>query len=173
MSERDELLEVVNEKGETIRLARRCEIHGNPALIHKVVHVLVFNGSGKLLLQKRSMNKDVAPGKWDTSVGGHVAPGEEIIAAAKREMEEELGIAAPALEFLYSYIHRNLRETELVGTFRCLYEGTIIPDRDEIDEARFWSLQEIEEAAGSGIFSSHFEDELRRYLDHTPRTSGP
>lgn len=39
---------------------------------------MVVNNWGHILLQKRSLNKDVAPGKWDTSVGGHVAPGETI-----------------------------------------------------------------------------------------------
>ena len=64
----EEYLEVVDEKGRIITSLPRSEIHGNPSLMHKVVHVLVFNDKGELLLQKRSMNKDVAPGKWDTSV---------------------------------------------------------------------------------------------------------
>ena len=87
----DEYLEIVNEKGEIIGSAQRSEIHGNPSLMHKVVHVLVFNREGDLLLQKRSQNKDVAPGKWDTSVGGHVEAGEDLLGSCKREMLEELG----------------------------------------------------------------------------------
>ena len=76
----------------------------DPSLLHKVVHVLVFNDAGNLLLQKRSMNKDVAPGKWDTSVGGHVSPGEDLKTAALREMKEELGVIPEDIEPLYSYI---------------------------------------------------------------------
>ena len=89
----DEILEVVDKNGNVLELAKRSEIHGNPSLLHRVVHILVFDGKGRILLQKRSLNKDVAPGKWDTSVGGHVNPGEDILDAAKREMKEELGIA--------------------------------------------------------------------------------
>src|SRR4030067_2112049 len=114
MTHREELLEVVTRKGEIISVVPRSEIHGNPSLIHRVVHVLIFNSKGNLLLQKRSMDKDVAPGKWDTSVGGHINAGEAITEALSREMKEELGITAGAAEFLYTYIHSNPYETQLL-----------------------------------------------------------
>ncbi|HIJ60603.1 MAG TPA: NUDIX domain-containing protein, partial [Nitrospirae bacterium] len=75
----EEFLEIVDADGNTIGTALRSDVHGNPALLHKVVHVLVFNKRGDLLLQKRSLSKDVAPGKWDTSVGGHVSPNEDLV----------------------------------------------------------------------------------------------
>jgi len=162
----DESLEIVNEKGETIGYAQRSEIHGNPSLMHKVVHVLVFNRRGELLLQKRSQNRDVAPGKWDTSVGGHVEAGEDLLRSCKREMQEELGITGFNPEYLYSYIHRNSYESEFVSTYRCFYDGEITYNRFEIEEIRFWNTQEIKEALGQRIFSDNFEDEFRRYLSH-------
>lgn len=160
----EELLEVVNEKGEVIKILPRSEIHGNPSLMHRVVHVLVFNGEGGLILQKRSMNKDVAPGKWDTSVGGHVEHGESIEKALMREMEEELGIKACGLNFLYTYTHSNPYETELVYTYSCKYDGEIHFSKDEIDEVRPWGIKEIEHSLGKGILSDNFEHEFRMYL---------
>lgn len=160
----DELLEIVNEKGEIIGSAQRSEIHGNPSLMHKVVHILVFNRKGELLLQRRSKNKDVAPGKWDTSVGGHVECGEDLLGSCKREMLEELGIAEFEPEYLYSYIHRNNYESELVSTYRCVYDGEISYNMSEIDEIKFWKIKAIEEAMGQKIFSDNFEDEFRYYL---------
>ncbi len=174
MPEPEEQLEIVNEKGEVIGLAARSEIHGNPSLMHRVVHVLVFNPEGKLLLQKRSLNKDVAPGKWDTSVGGHVGVGEELTLSARREMEEELGIAPCGMEYLYTYTHTNPYETELVTTYRCRCSGPIRFNREEIEEVSYWDLDEIMEATGKGILSENFEHEFRTYLNlQTPRTSGP
>jgi len=113
----EEFLEIVDKDGRIISVAPRSAIHGNPSMLHKVVHVLVFNSKGELLLQKRASNKDVAPDKWDTSVGGHVMPGEDILTAAKREMLEELGVETDNLRFLYSYIHSNDYESELVYTY--------------------------------------------------------
>lgn len=160
----EELLEVVNEKGEIIKPLPRSEIHGNPSLIHRVVHVLVFNKDGGLFLQKRSMNKDVAPGKWDTSVGGHVNSGETLNKAVKREMKEEIGITTCEMRFLYTYIHSNPYETELVYTYSCVYDGEICFNKEEIDEVRAWSIKEIKENIGKGIFSDNFEHEFAMYL---------
>ena len=161
----EEQLDVVTEKGEVIKALPRSEIHGNPSLMHRVVHVLVFNGSKELLLQKRSMSKDVAPGIWDTSVGGHVNAGETLQEAVNREMEEELGIAECELEFLYTYIHSNDYESELVYTYSCTYDGKIKFQEDEIDEVRPWSLDEIAKNTGKGILSDNFEHEINIYLE--------
>ena len=164
LSDGDEILEVVDEKGDMLKLAKRSEIHGNPSLIHRVVHVLVFDKKGRLLLQKRSLNKDVAPGKWDTSVGGHVNPGEDILEAAKREMKEELGISDCRLDYLYAYLFSNHIESELVSTFSCIYSGKFFFNKDEIDEIAFWNMKNIIENLGKNVFSGHFEKEITTYL---------
>jgi isopentenyldiphosphate isomerase len=169
----DEHLEVVSIKGEVIGYAPRAEIHGNPSLIHRVIHVLVFNKKGELLLQKRSQDKDVAPGKWDTSVGGHVGIGEELLFSSGREMHEELGITGCELEHLYSYIHSNSYETELVTTYRCIYEGNFSFNKSEIEEIRFWSFDQIKEALGRKILSDNFEHEFRSYLSYFGNGSPP
>lgn len=172
----EEILEIVDSDGNSLGTAPRSEIHGNPSLIHKVVHVLVFNDKGELLLQKRSMDKDVAPGRWDTSVGGHISPGEELIIAASREMEEELGVISDSLKFLYSYIHSNPYETELVFTYSCVHNGPFSFNREEIDEVRCWNVEEIKNATGKGILSDNFESEIMKYLsfgNQTPLVSGP
>jgi len=162
----EELIEVVTEKGEVIKVVTRSEIHGDPSLLHKVVHVLVFNSKNELFLQKRSMSKDVAPGKWDTSVGGHVNAGEILEDAVMREMEEELGINEGVPEYLYSYIHSNPFETELVYTYKCVYDGEINYQQEEIDEVRVWSLDVIKQSMGSGVFSDNFEHEFETYLKY-------
>lgn len=164
MSDHEELLEVVNYKGEIVGILPRSRIHGNPSLAHRVVHVLVFNTKGEILLQKRSMSKDVAPGKWDTSVGGHLNIGEDPLSAARREMKEELGILVGEPRFLYTYIHTNSYETELVYTYSCLYEGEISFNPDEIDEVKFWSLEEISKNIGKNILSDNFGHEMLNYM---------
>ncbi len=161
----EELLEIVDKDGTPLGIATRSSIHGSPSLLHKVVHVLVFNSNGELLLQKRSMSKDIAPGKWDTSVGGHLSPAEEQSLAAHREMEEELGVDADDLIFLYSFIYSNTYESEFVYTYYCINDGPFLFNAEEIDAIRFWSLEEICSALGTGIFSGHFEAEFMKYLE--------
>ncbi len=164
MGNHEEMLEIVDSRGNVIGIAPRFEIHGNPLLMHRVVHVLVFNKNGELLLQKRSLTKDVAPGKWDTSVGGHVDPGEVLLEAAKREMKEELGLTECEPKLLYSYMHANSYETELVYTYSCVQQGDISFNKQEIDEVRFWELKEIRRHIDKDIFSDNFKQEISTYL---------
>ena len=113
-------------------------------------------------MQKRSVRKDIQPGKWDTAVGGHVDLGETIEVALRREVREELGITDFIPEFLMRYVFESALEKELVNTFRTVYEGPFLPDADEIEEARFWSIPEIEAHLGKGVFTPNFESEYEK-----------
>lgn len=83
---RTEWFPLVNEEGETIGKATRKECHSGRKLLHPVIHLHIFNKDGDLYLQKRSMNKDIQPGKWDTPVGGHIDYGESVEEALRREV---------------------------------------------------------------------------------------
>lgn len=170
-----ELLEIVDDQDRVIGLRPRSQCHGDPALVHRVCHVLIINAQGELLLQKRSMSKDIQPGAWDTSVGGHLDPGEDYLTAARREMAEELGLVDLALTFLYHSRVRNEIESENVATFLACYSGEVEPNPREIDEVRFWSAAQIEAALGTGILTPNFEEEWQAYKawNQQARAAGP
>lgn len=162
MSARNEYLDIVDQEDRIIGKASRAEIHGDPRKIHRVAHVLLFNSRGELFLQKRSYLKDVQPGKWDTSMGGHLDAGEDYETAARREMEEELGVRVVKLEYLYKYRHGNDYETEYVTSYACRWDGPVRTCPQEIEEGRFWKLEEID-AAPKVQFTPNFLEELERY----------
>ena len=145
--------------------ATRGECHGHPALVHAVARVHVRDRAGRLLLQLRSASKDIQPNKWDTAVGGHLLPGEEAEAAARREMMEELGVAPGRLEFLHRFLMRTPVETEWVTTFSTVHDGPFRPDPGEIADLRFWTRAEIAAALGTGRLTPAFEDEFARLPD--------
>jgi len=152
---------VVDEEGNTIGEALRSVCHdGKSRLLHPVVHLHLFNRSGKLFLQKRATTKDIQPGKWDTSVGGHISPGETVTDALYRETREELGLNGFAPQFLGKYIWESSHERELVSTFCITTDESPEINRDEIDEGRFWSEQEIKDNLGKDIFTPNFEHEF-------------
>jgi isopentenyldiphosphate isomerase len=160
-----EIFEIIDEEGMVIGLASRQACHGNPSLLHRVVHVLVANEAEDLLLQKRSAHKDIQPGKWDTSVGGHLHPGEDWERAAEREMREELGIDGKHLVPLYTYPWRTSKESELVRTYLCRNNGPFHPNAEEISEIRFWRVESIRGHLGDGTFTPNLEEEFARYLE--------
>ena len=140
---KEEWFPLVNEEGETIGKATRKECHSGSKMLHPVVHLHIFNEAGDLYLQKRSMNKDIQPGKWDTAVGGHIDYGETVEEALRREVREELGITDFIPQFITRYVFESTIEKELVNTYRTTYEGPVTPDTSELDGGRFWSIQEI------------------------------
>ena len=164
-----EMFEIVDEQDQVIGMAPRSACHGNPALVHRVAHVLVLNSRGELLLQKRSRNKDIQPGRWDTSVGGHLDPGEDYRTAAIREMAEELGLREVPLTFLYKSQIRNEIESENVATFLARHDGPVCFQQEEIEEVRFWSAGEIDQTLGTGVFTPNFEEEWQLFRDWNRR----
>lgn len=161
----DELFPWVDEQGTVLGSVARSRAHGDPSWLHPVVHCIVSNRRGELLLQLRSSHKDIQPGRWDTSVGGHVGFGEDVEAALFRELAEEIGLDANAVppRFLYRYVHRSDVESELVHTYTCCHEGPFRRQPSEIDELRFWRRGQIEEALGRGVFTPNFEYEYGRF----------
>jgi isopentenyldiphosphate isomerase/intracellular septation protein A len=163
--ESEEWFPIVNDEGRVTGKAPRSVCHdGKSFLLHPVVHLHVFNKAGKLYLQKRSMNKDTQPGKWDTSVGGHIGLGETVADALKRETIEELGLNGFIPQFLGSYVWESSREKELVNSFKAFSDQVPVINRDEIDEGRFWTLQEIRNNLGKEIFTPNFEHEFRTII---------
>ena len=156
----EEWLPLVNKNGEVIGKAPRSECHKDKTLLHPVVHLHIFNSAGDIYLQKRPASKLVQPGKWDTAVGGHVSYGETIDEAMKKEMNEELGLENIEFSFHKKYIWKSAIERELIHIFIAKNVGTITINTDEVDEGRFWTLQEIKQGADKDIFTPNFIHEF-------------
>jgi len=159
----DEWFPLVDEEGNEIGRALRSVCHdGKSMLLHPVVHLHLFDSHGKLYLQKRSKSKDIQPGKWDTSVGGHVDPGETPMEALFREAREELGLTDFSPEPLGKYIWQSTIERELVNSYKTVSDQIPVVNEEEISEGRYWSIKDIAENLGRDIFTPNFENEFRK-----------
>lgn len=157
-----EWFDVVDEDNRVIGGATREQCHDGSKLLHPVVHVHIFNSEKKLLLQKRKLNKDIQPGKWDTSIGGHIQAGESLEDAIKRESLEEAGINIDLKKLIHiaKYVFESEIERELVFSHVYLYDGPIIFQESEIDEVRFFDYDEIKTLMSKGETTPNFEKEF-------------
>lgn len=139
----EEIFDVVNERNEVIDRQPRSVVHAR-GLLHRAVHVLVFNSRGQIFLQKRSMKKDRQPGVWDSSASGHVDSGEDYDACAVRELREEIGlnlIQPPRRLFKIDACEET--DAEFVWVYRCESEGPFTLHPDEIDEGGWFTPAEV------------------------------
>jgi len=170
---RDEILQLVDRTGRPTGRVPRSACHGDPELIQAVVHLHLFDTSGRMYLQKRALSKDLYPGRWDTGVGGHMAPGENPEQALRREAREELGIelgdslGTGALERLEPYVYSDDMETEYVFPFRLVFSGTPRPNPEEVADGSFFTSEEIRDRLRESPedFTPHFRFSFEKLLD--------
>lgn len=156
-----EWFDIVDEYGNVTDRATRSQCHNGSKRLHPVVHVHVFNSEGKLLLQKRKLTKDIQPGKWDTSVGGHIQSGESVEDALKRETLEEIGIQIDLerLRPIGRYVFESEIEREFVNSYTYTHDGPFRIQEEEIDEVRFLDIADIDVMIAAGDTTPNFNRE--------------
>jgi isopentenyl-diphosphate delta-isomerase len=116
--------------------------------LHRAFSVFLFNNSGQMLLQRRSMQKYHFKGLWSNACCGHPRPGESLADATSRRLFEEIGVDT-RLNTLFSFIYRatdiQSGHTEyeydhvLVGRFN----GATSPCASEVEATRWASPDEL------------------------------
>lgn len=139
----EEMFDVVNEQDEVVGSRPRSEVH-RLGLLHRAVHVLVFNRRGEIFLQKRSMKKDRQPGLWDSSASGHLDSGEDYDACAVREAREEIGLTLnPAPQRLFKLPASAGTDQEHVWVYRAQSEGPFTLAPEEIERGAWFTADEV------------------------------
>jgi isopentenyldiphosphate isomerase len=105
------------------------------------------------------MTKDTNPGRWDTSVGGHVGAGEKVTDALVREAREELDIDASEASSLYSYLNESDFESEFAECFMLRSSQPVHPDPGEIDSGGHFTINEVQMRIGTEVLTPLFERE--------------
>ncbi|MDX3098481.1 isopentenyl-diphosphate Delta-isomerase [Streptomyces sp. ME19-03-3] len=172
------LLELVDEAGATIGTAEKLSAHLPPGRLHRAFSVFLFDGAGRLLLQRRAAGKYHSPGVWSNTCCGHPYPDEPPFVAAARRTGEELGVA-PALMREAGTVRYNhpdpasgLVEQEYNHLFVGLVTAPLDPDPEEIGETAFVSPAELDALRAAGPFSAWFPTVLDAALPAVRELTG-
>lgn len=160
-----EIFPIIREDGLVIGRATRDYCHNGSRLLHPVVHLHIIDREANIYLQKRSMTKDLLPGRWDTAVGGHIKYGESVVEALLRECSEELNLREFNPVHICSYRYDTRRDAEFVFVFAAVGHFNLVPDRNEVDEGLWWTIPQIEKAAGGRRLTPNFVKEFNMIKD--------
>lgn len=156
-----EYLDIVDENDNVIWINTRKESYINKTT-NRIVSVWVFNSYWEILLQKRAKTCSFMPEAWAMSAGWHVSSWENYLKAAKKELYEELWIESE-LDFVDKYYEDRLITNWKLNNddkshfcfhsvYKTIYDwefNFLREDNDEVDEIKFFSLDELKEFINS------------------------
>ncbi len=157
----EELIDVLDEKGnKTGEILTREQIH-KKGLCHRIVVIAIIDAQGKILMQQRAKYKTKNPGKWDVTSAGHVSSGQTSIEAAIRETLEEVGIKVNEKELEYILTYRNKEKVEEDYIDNQIYDCYIVKkdkidlkdikiQKSEVEQVKLCNLKEFNEIIENG-----------------------
>jgi len=161
----DEIVVIVDEKNNVVGAAPRSRMRAQ-GLPHRATYILVFNSKGEIYIQKRTAFKDIYPGYYDVAAGGVVVEGETYDECAVRELEEEMGIRGIPLTKLFDFFHADGRNRVWGRVYRCIYDGEIVLQEEEVESGEFQSIDEVLESGENEKFTPDGIYVLKRYIQN-------
>jgi isopentenyl-diphosphate delta-isomerase len=129
--------------------------------------VFVVNSRGLILINTRSSEKETFPACYDSSASFHVTYGESYEESAKRELLEEICIAAP-VQYLGKFIHKDLPEYQIVSVFLCNSDVTPVIDPQEFSRHHFYSIPQVERLMKNAKITPWLRDGWQVFINHFP-----
>lgn len=172
---------LVDEQDQVLGYLDKDQVHDGDGILHRAFSVLVFDESGRLLVQKRSENKRLWPHYWANTCCSHPWRDEEIEAAAERRLDQELGLSCP-LQFLYrfqyqAHFENEGAEHELCSVFsgRTESDVTLAINPHEVADCRWITATELNGwmADESKKITPWFRLEWERVLRDFPQLTRP
>lgn len=167
-----EFVILVDESDSPLGSEEKIKAH-QQAKLHRAFSIFVFNSKREMLLQQRAIEKYHSAGLWTNACCSHPRPGEETEVAAHRRLREEMGFDCD-LEKTFHFIYKTefdhgLTEHELDHVFIGKYEGSIVPNPDEVDAYKWIDIENLKKEIkeNPGIFSSWFKiafEEILKFI---------
>jgi isopentenyl-diphosphate delta-isomerase len=137
---------LVDENDNAIGEMEKMEAH-RKGVLHRAFSIFIFDSKGRMLLQKRALEKYHSSGLWSNACCSHPVPGEQITEAAERRLQEEIGFQTELTEiFSLTYkaeMENQLTEHEYDHVLVGQYEGDIVLNTREVADWCYRSMNDI------------------------------
>lgn len=154
-----EIFDVCDEIGApTGAVVERTKAH-EKGICHRTAHIWVVrkkSNTYQVLMQKRAMNKDSFPGRFDTSSAGHIKAGDEPVESALRELSEELGISAVKddlsfagklrIQYEKEFHNKIFKDNEVAFVYvyqKPVDAGRLTIQKEELDCVEWFNLEDV------------------------------
>lgn len=142
----EDFVVLVNEQDQEIGVMPKLEAH-QKGLLHRAFSVLIYNSKNEMLIHQRAMGKYHSEGLWTNACCSHPKPGETVIEAAHRRLQEEMGFdCALQHHFHFTYktpLENQLFEHEFDHVLSGIYEGEFTPNPEEVMDFRWVSTNDL------------------------------
>ncbi len=161
---------LVDENDREIGTEEKVTAHLEGGKLHRAFSVFVFNNKGELLLQKRASSKMLWPGYWSNTCCSHPHPGEDVLEAGERRLNEEIGFSCKLKSlghFIYTAHFEDIgTEKELCHVLVGEYNGEVSPNNDEIEKIKWMSLEDVKKEIKNNpsTFTPWFKMELEKFF---------
>lgn len=137
---------LVNESDEEVGRCEKMLAH-EEGLLHRAFSIFLFNSVGEMLLHKRALSKYHSGGLWTNACCSHPMPGIPIEYTLQEKLKQEMGFQCP-LQFSFSFIYKaamdnNLTEHEFDHVYLGEYNGSPVPNPEEVCDWRYFPIQDI------------------------------
>ena len=160
-----ELLDIIDDNDNVIGQLSRKSVHEGKNILHREIAVVIYDSSGNLLLQQRSFKKKLGPGRWTPSAVGHVVSGQTPEEAAHMELKEELGFdTCITLVEKRKFIYGDHSSIAFIFTGKLPKGVTIVPNKNEVENARFYSIKEIAKMLETDFLDVYSAETLKKFI---------
>jgi isopentenyldiphosphate isomerase len=166
----EELLEIVDEHNKLLGLQKaRSIVHGELIDWHRVTVIWIVNDRSEILCQRRSVEKDADPGKWQSFFGGHVTAGQSYESNAVEELREELGLRVERKDLKPVIVRRNARVRHFAQVYILRWSGhleDLRPDPREVAGVEWLTLLKLCDAMEGGAFCNDLDEKVVNHLEN-------
>ena len=169
----DEHIDIINKDGSSTGQSDLKSIIHKRGYYHNTAHVWFYTKEGCILLAQRAASKTIYPLLWDVSVAGHVDAGEDIIHAAIRETQEEIGLLVTDSDLEKIGVHpcfqtydNGIIDNEFHHTY-CAELSVeldhLIPQKSEVEALKLVTFEAFEKLLNQNELNNHFIKSNRQY----------